>query len=288
MTVTVAKSAGFCFGVKRAVSLVYEEAEKNAKVYTMGPIIHNEIVTSDLARKGVRILDDSLICEEEQSQPDPGATVILRSHGVPRQMARTLEEGGYRVVDATCPFVRKIHQIVSEKSREGLPVIIIGDPKHPEVIGIRGWAEGPCEVIESEKDAEILDFDKNRPVCIVSQTTFNFQKFQELVEIVKSLGYHVIVTDTVCNATHERQAEAMELAKASDVMLVIGGKHSSNTQKLYDICTSQCMRTYFVSSPEDLKGICFRAEDKVGITAGASTPNTIIQEVSLHVRRAEL
>ena len=288
MTITIAKSAGFCFGVKRAVNLVYDEAEKQEEVYTLGPIIHNEIVTEDLRKRGVRILDDDLICKEKGCRPSSGETVILRSHGVTKEMTETLEQQGYRIVDATCPFVSKIHRVVSRKSREGFPVVIIGDPNHPEVIGIKGWAEGPCQVVQSEKDAEMLAFSKEQPLCVVSQTTFNFQKFQELVEIIKRLGYYVIVTDTICSATHERQVEAMELAKASDVMLVVGGKHSSNTQKLYDICSSQCMRTYFVSSTMDLSEIQFRAEDRIGITAGASTPNTLIQEVSLHVRRAEL
>ena len=295
MEITVAKSAGFCFGVKRAVSLVYEETEKREAgemrerpVYTIGPIIHNEIVVNDLRNKGVRVLGDDLKRVEDGEPPEPGSTVIIRSHGIPKEMHENLSRQGLHVVDATCPFVRKIHDIVDEKSREGYAIVIIGDPSHPEVIGIRGWAGSDCYVIMTSDDIAKLKSIKKDRLCIVAQTTFNFRKFQELVEIIGKLGYDVVVMNTICNATRERQIEAMELAGSSDVMLVIGGHNSSNTQKLFDICRSQCGRTWFVSDPDDLRDIHFEAGDKVGITAGASTPNTIIQEVSQHVRRAEL
>ena len=295
MEITVAKSAGFCFGVKRAVSLVYEETEKREAgemrerpVYTIGPIIHNEIVVNDLRNKGVRVLGDDLKRVEDGEPPEPGSTVIIRSHGIPKEMHEKLSWQGLHVVDATCPFVRKIHDIVDEKSREGYAIVIIGDPSHPEVIGIRGWAGSDCYVVMTSDDIRNLKDIKKDRLCIVAQTTFNFRKFQELVEIIGKLGYDVVVMNTICNATRERQIEAMELAGSSDVMLVIGGHNSSNTQKLFDICRSQCGRTWFVSDPDDLRDIHFEARDKVGITAGASTPNTIIQEVSQHVRRAEL
>lgn len=289
MEIRIAESAGFCFGVKRAVNLVYKEAAESERVYTMGPIIHNEHVVEDLAKKGVRIIDDDMICREEGGKPGPGATVIIRSHGVSEEEMQALTSSGYRLIDATCPFVQKIHKIVSKMSGEGCPVIIIGNSSHPEVIGIRGHVRGEdCAVIETEAEARAYRGDFGKTICIVSQTTFNFQKFQELVEIIKTLGYHVVVTNTICSATRERQTEAMELAAASDVMLVIGGSQSSNTQKLYDICCGQCRRTYFVTGPEDLRDLRFQAGDRIGITAGASTPNTIIQEVSQHVRRAEL
>ena len=295
MEITVAKSAGFCFGVKRAVSLVYEETEKREAgemrerpVYTIGPIIHNEIVVNDLRNKGVRVLGDDLKRVEDGEPPEPGSTVIIRSHGIPKEMHEKLSRQGLHVVDATCPFVRKIHDIVDEKSREGCAIVIIGDPSHPEVIGIRGWAGSECYVVMTSDDIRNLKDIKKDRLCIVAQTTFNFRKFQELVEIIGKLGYDVVVMNTICNATRERQIEAMELAGSSDVMLVIGGHNSSNTQKLFDICRSQCGRTWFVSDPDDLRDIHFEARDKVGITAGASTPNTIIQEVSQHVRRAEL
>lgn len=288
MNVEIAKSAGFCFGVSRAVNLVYEQTEHaEGPVYTIGPIIHNEQVVDDLYRKGVRILDEDLLTEDGLS-PEASSTVIIRSHGVTKAVYEKLVSSGCRIVDATCPFVQKIHDIVRKESSCGHPIVIIGNPAHPEVLGIRGWTVGPCAVVSNEEDAERLTLPKDRQVCIVSQTTFNFRKFQELVEIVENLGYSVVVTNTICNATKERQRDSMELAERSDMMIVIGGKNSSNTQKLFDICKSRCSECYYIQTAEDLEGIFFDSTKKIGITAGASTPNSIIQEVSQHVRRAEL
>ena len=287
--VTVAESAGFCFGVKRAVQLVYDEAAKDAgHVYTLGPIIHNEYVVDDLKKKGVGVIDDDLICEDTGEIPPEGSVIIIRSHGVSEEMHNRIRNRGYRVVDATCPFVKKIHTIVRDASLAGYPVIIIGNPDHPEVRGIRGWVSGDCAVIENEEDAKNMLLPKDKKIALVSQTTFNYDKFQELVEIITFLGYHVVVANTICNATRERQKEAMDLAARSDVMIVIGGKHSSNTQKLYDICRSQCANTYYIQDQSDLQNITISSESRVGITAGASTPNTIIQEVSQNVRGTEL
>ncbi|MCR5295178.1 MAG: 4-hydroxy-3-methylbut-2-enyl diphosphate reductase [Lachnospiraceae bacterium] len=289
MEVKVAKTAGFCFGVKRAVKLVYDEiAREGSRVYTMGPIIHNEQVVGDLADKGVHIINDDLFCEEEGRYPGPGDVIIVRSHGVSREMTEKLKRTGARIVSAACPFVTKIHEIVAEKSREGCHVVIIGDPKHPEVEGIRGWASSDCTVIENCEEAQKFHVGNRQKVWIVSQTTFNYEKFQELVEIIKSLGYDIVVTNTICNATKERQIEAMELARNSDAMIVIGGRHSSNTQKLYDICRDQCKNTYYIQTLDDLVTVNFQSESCVGITAGASTPNTIIQEVVSNVRRTKL
>ena len=288
MEVTVAKSAGFCFGVKRAVGLAYEEAaSKSPAVYTLGPIIHNEFVVDDLATKGVHVIDDNLYCEAEKRKPPKGSVIIIRSHGIGRSLYEKIRSEGYRTVDATCPFVQKIHDIVRKKSADGTPVIIIGNPNHPEVCGIRGWGGDDCCVVENAEDVANIPYSKADEICIVSQTTFNFQKFQELVEIIERLGYHIHVTNTICNATRERQEEALELAGRSDAMIVIGGRASSNTQKLYDICRSRCEATYFVQSQDDLKHIKIESDSCVGITAGASTPNNIIQEVSLNVSRTE-
>ncbi len=288
MTVTVAKSAGFCFGVRRAVGMAYAEAEKKKSgVYTLGPLIHNESVVDDLASRGIRIVDEDLFCAEENQTIPAGSTVIVRSHGISEELHQKLHHGGFHVVDATCPFVRKIHDVVKAKSLAGMPVVIIGNPDHPEVHGIQGWVHGESVVIEKPEDIHKISYPKDVEVCVIAQTTFNFHKFQELVEIIKSLGYHVNVTNTICNATKERQEEALLLAGSSDIMIVIGGKASSNTRKLYEICLSRCPATYFVQSPDDLKSVRFTNDCCVGITAGASTPNTIIQEVSLDVRRTE-
>ena len=280
MEVITAKSAGFCFGVKRAVEKVYEVADrKNDPVYTYGPIIHNEEVVKDLEKKGVSVLET----EEELKNLTEG-TVIIRSHGVPRRIYDQIREQGLDYVDVTCPFVLKIHRIVERESKAGRHIVIIGNRTHPEVEGIRGWCEGPSTVIRTKEEAE--DFLKNPPekVCIVSQTTFNYKNFQELVEILAKKRYDRLVLNTICNATNERQAEAAEIAKTVDAMIVIGGRHSSNTQKLFEICSGECKNTYYIQTLADLDSDRFQSIQCVGITAGASTPNKIIEEVSKHVR----
>ena len=280
MEVKTAKSAGFCFGVKRAVEKVYEVAgEKRSGVYTYGSIIHNEEVVGDLEKKGVSVLNS-----EEELKALAEGTVIIRSHGVPRRIYEVLREKGLDYVDVTCPFVLKIHRIVERESRAGRHIVIIGDKDHPEVEGTRGWCEGPSTVIKTREEAEKFLREGHENVCIVSQTTFNYKNFQELVEILAKKRYDRLVLNTICNATNERQAEAAEIAKTVDAMIVIGGKHSSNTQKLFEICKGVCKNTYYIQTLADLDSDSFRSIQCVGITAGASTPNKIIEEVSKHVR----
>ncbi len=288
MKVTIAEHAGFCFGVKRAVQMVYDEVESsNETVYTMGPIIHNEQVTADLAARGVQEIDDSL-CGRDGKPVSRNSTVIVRSHGISRELYDRLNASGMKIVNATCPFVQKIHTIVHQKSQEGYHIIIVGSPEHPEVQGICGWVDGTCTVVQTCEEARSLTSFPSEQLCIVSQTTFNLGKFREIVEIIENLGYHVEVKNTICNATRERQTEALDLARRSDIMIVIGGKSSSNTQKLYEICRRQCENTYYIQTQDDLVTVDFQPDSCVGITAGASTPNNIIQEVSQHVRRTEL
>ena len=277
MTITLADSAGFCFGVKRAVDTVYHLLEdKEKKVYTLGPIIHNEQVVQDLNANGVGV-----VCNpEEISGEDDNATLVIRSHGVSQDVIRRIKEKGLCYEDATCPFVKKIHQTVEEYSAKSYRIIIIGSKDHPEVQGILGWTNGRGTVIETAEEAE--DFSLANPqekICIVSQTTFNYKKFQELVEIFSEKGYDIIAVNTICNATSTRQKEAEELAARSDAMIIIGGKHSSNSRKLYEICKNQCENTFFIQTADDLEGISFDSFASLGITAGASTPNNIIQEV---------
>ena len=274
MKVTLAKNAGFCFGVKRAVDMVYEEAEHGNNVYTWGPIIHNEEVVEDLRKKGVEVLHT---LEELKKLKD--ATVIIRSHGVSKEMYDILEEQGVRIVDATCPFVKKIHNIVKEHSDKGENVVIVGNAKHPEVEGIKGWGQDNVTVIESLEEATTYTPKEGKKTCIVSQTTFNYKKFQDLVEIISKKRYDIIALNTICNATEVRQSEAMQLAKISDAMIVIGGQSSSNTQKLYEICKKECKNTYYIQTLVDLDLDLFQSFRSVGITAGASTPNNIIKEV---------
>ena len=274
MDVKVAKTAGFCFGVKRAVELVEQQAALGKKVYTYGPIIHNEEVTERLAGMGVQIVSG----KEEWSRA-PKGTLIIRSHGVSKQEFEEMQASGHELLDATCPFVKKIHRIVEEQSRNGREIIVIGTESHPEVQGIIGWCNGPVFVVENAEDAENLEENPGKKVCVVAQTTFNSKKFQDLVEIIEKKRYDILVLSTICSATEERQKETRLLAQESEAMVVIGGLHSSNTRKLYEISKQQCVNTYFIQKLSDLDLSLFKSFRSVGITAGASTPNNIIQEV---------
>ena len=286
MEVKVAKTAGFCFGVQRAVDKVYELIDScQDRLFTLGPIIHNEEVVNDLAKKGVRVAS-----EEELKTLPKGSTVVIRSHGVGKKVYDQLKECGLSYVDVTCPFVLKIHRIVEKESKAGSHIVIIGDPDHPEVVGICGWCIGSYTVIRTKQDA--LDFvpPESKNVCIVSQTTFNYNKFKDLVEILSKKRYDntvlniLNILNTICNATEERQREAKNIAGEVDTMLVVGGRHSSNTQKLFEICKKECGNTYYIQTPVDLDSEMFQCSSYVGITAGASTPNKIIEEVQEHVR----
>ena len=274
MEVKLAKTAGFCFGVKRAVDMVYEQSDKDKEVYTYGPIIHNEEVVKELKERGVKIIDN----EEELKKLKKG-TVVIRSHGVRKHIYDICNENNLEIIDATCPFVKKIHRIVEENSAKGNHIVVIGNSSHPEVLGIIGWASGRVTVIENEDEAIDFQVENKKTVCIVSQTTFNYTKFKDLVEIISKKGYDIIVLNTICNATEERQKEAFHLANESDAMIVIGGRNSSNTQKLYGICKKECENTLYIQTLDDLDLNLFKSTSSLGITAGASTPNNIIKEV---------
>ena len=282
MNVELAKTAGFCFGVKRAVDTVYQQIEqyRGEKIFTYGPIIHNEEVIKDLRSHGVEVLND-----EEELKTADADVVVIRSHGVAKYIYDILEERGITCVDATCPFVKKIHKIVAEKSSEGSYIVIVGNGEHPEVQGIRGWAGEQVTVVQTQEDAERFELpDKDQKVCIVAQTTFNYNKFKELVEIISKKRYDIVVLNTICNATKERQTEARQIAARVDAMVVIGDKRSSNTQKLFEICKEECLNTYYIQTLDDLDINQLRSVESVGITAGASTPNKIIEEVQNNVR----
>ncbi|MSR93023.1 4-hydroxy-3-methylbut-2-enyl diphosphate reductase [Clostridiaceae bacterium 68-1-5] len=281
MEIKLAKTAGFCFGVKRAVETVYEEIKKNTdkKIYTYGPIIHNEEVIKELAAMGVEV-----IRSEEELKKITDGIVIIRSHGLPKRVYRKMEESGISYVDATCPFVKKIHTIVSRESAAGAHIVVIGNRTHPEVEGIRGWAGDRVSIIQTREEAE--DFRVEEPagrVCVVAQTTFNYKKFQELVEIIEKKGYDILVLNTICSATRKRQEEAGRIAKSVEAMIVIGDKRSSNTQKLFEICNKECLNTYYIQTLDDLDLNQLGSVETVGITAGASTPKNIIEEVQNNV-----
>ena len=323
LEVVTAKSAGYCFGVSQAVGAAYEEAAKiapdagkkgdtdnaelnagkkgdtgnaasgagaeparagdqNAAVVTFGPIIHNEVVVEDLRRKGVGVVTN---VDEIH-----GGTVIIRSHGVSKEIFDEITRRADRVVDATCTFVKRIHEIVESQSRGGKQIVIIGNHGHAEVEGTMGWCVPPCDkpvVIETHEEAEHFEADPGREICVVAQTTFHGTKFEELVAILRKKGYNVSVNNTICGATRLRQTEARTIAQDADVMIVIGGKGSSNTAKLYEICKAECERTFYVQTVDDLQLTLSENERKIGITAGASTPKNIIEEVQNNVRRTD-
>ena len=281
MEVILAKKAGFCFGVKRAVDLAYAEADRLSEgsaehkaAYTYGPIIHNEEVTRELEEKGVHSIDDL-----DRILELPPSTIIIRSHGIGRKEYEAIKAAGHRIVDATCPFVGNIHKIVQERSSEGDVILIVGDPEHAEVQGIRDWCVNQPFILKSKEEVASLPDFGDRMITVVSQTTFHLKKFEEIVVLLQKKYYNIRVCQTICNATEERQTEAGVLASQVDAMIVIGGRHSSNTQKLVEISRQACGNTYYIQTLNDLDLTAFESVRRVGITAGASTPNKIIKEV---------
>ena len=281
MEIRVAKSAGFCFGVESAVSRVMKLAQTgNKPIYTYGPLIHNEQVEEELAGMGVSVIRSR---EELAALAGSGAVIVIRSHGVGEAVQQEMEALGLTVEDATCPFVKKIHRIVRQAEEEGRRVVILGSPEHPEVAGICGWCSDPA-VVPDAQAAQALDIPADKPLTIVAQTTFPYRDFDNVIEIIKKKGYNVSVVNTICHATRERQSEAESIASHVERMIVIGGRNSSNTQKLYDICKKVCKQTFYIQTLSDLDLNKFRNVRSVGITAGASTPKKLIEEVHESVR----
>lgn len=275
MRVILAKTAGFCFGVDRAVNMAYELANSGARAATLGQLIHNSLVTDDLAAKGVRIISSP-------AEAQRGETVIIRAHGVAAEVYDELKGTGAEICDATCPFVKKIHRIVAENSGEDTEVFIAGDPNHPEVIGIKGHCKGEVNIFNSEAELdEIIKNDgKNydKRIIAVSQTTFSQKVWKICKEKIKKYYTNAKIFDTICFATRERQDEAALISKQSDMMIIIGDRHSSNTAKLKAVCSENC-DTYLVERAAELNTINFSHCATVGVTAGASTPSAIIKEV---------
>ena len=276
MNVTLAKTAGFCFGVNRAVNTVYDLLQKGERVCTLGPIIHNPQLVDELSQKGVRIVNSP---DEAKS----GETLVIRSHGVEKSVIDYCTQNGIKFVDATCTFVSKIHRIVYEKSRDGYVVIIAGDINHQEVKGIVGHSVGDTFVVQDDLELEDL-LRKNgnfaeKNIILVSQTTFNKKVWQKIEKNLKKVCTNAEIFDTICNATAMRQQEAFELSKLNDAVVVIGGKGSSNTAKLFDVCKANCSNTYWVETADELNISDFSNYENVAVVAGASTPAGIIKEV---------
>ena len=275
MRVILAKTAGFCFGVDRAVNMAYELANSDARAATLGQLIHNSLVTDDLAAKGVRIISSP-------AEAQRGETVIIRAHGVAAEVYEELNGTGAEICDATCPFVKKIHRIVAENSGEDTEVFIAGDPNHPEVIGIKGHCKGEVNIFNSEAELDEIirndgkNYDKR--IIAISQTTFSQKVWKNCKEKIKKYYTNAKIFDTICFATRERQDEAALISKQSDMMIIIGDRHSSNTAKLKAVCSENC-DTYLVERAAELNTINFSHCATVGVTAGASTPSAIIKEV---------
>ena len=276
MKIIVAKNAGFCFGVRRAVEAVYDHLDKAEKLYTYGPIIHNPEVVEELKDKGV-------IVEDNIDNIDSG-TVIIRSHGVPEQVYKHMTGKGLNIVDATCPYVKRVHNLVKEYHSQGYAVIIVGEKEHPEVIGINGWCNNEAFIVNDEAEAQKLP--SLHKACIVAQTTMIQKKWDAILKIIHEKVEQPEVFNTICGTTSIRQMEAESIAKMADVMIVIGGKNSSNTKKLYSICKTHCDKTFAVETAKDIDISLFDPGDVVGITAGASTPDWIIKEVIEKMNKA--
>lgn len=276
MKITLAKTAGFCFGVNRAVQSVYDLLEKGERVCTLGPIIHNPQLVEELKQRGVRIV-------ESPDEVEEGETLVIRSHGVEKSVTERAKALNVKTEDATCPFVAKIHGIVAEKGREGYVTLIAGDANHQEVKGIVGHCTGEVYVFSGEEELTKLLSEKEnfaeKNVILVSQTTFNKKIFIKCRNFLKKVCTNAEIFDTICNATSMRQQEARELSEKNDVMVVIGGRHSSNTAKLFDVCREKCGRTYLIETAAELNNVDFDRCGSVGVVAGASTPAGIIKEV---------
>lgn len=268
----MAKSAGFCFGVNNAVRLVNEllETEKSG-LYTYGPIIHNNQVVEQLKSKGVETIEnlDNVI---------NGRHIVIRAHGVIPQIYDSINSKGLILNDATCPYVKKIHNLVKEKNNEGYDIIIVGDKSHPEVVGINGWCSNKASVVDSIYDVDKLEI-KNDRICVVAQTTLSRQKWEKIIEYIENKYGNIEKFDTICSATSTRQNEADDISRKVDMMIIIGGNHSSNTQKLFEICKKNCSQTYKVETSGELPPVDIKKIKKIGISAGASTPDWVIEEV---------
>lgn len=273
-TITVADKAGACFGVERALELVRRTAcEAKGPVHTLGPLIHNPQVVEALSCEGV-----SPVTEPEDAQA--GSTLVMRAHGVTPQIERRAQEAGLITVDATCPYVKKVHVAVARLQKKGYEVLVVGEKGHPEVEGICGHASN-ARVVGSA--AEVASLGIGRRVGLVAQTTLERSVLRSVVGELVGRCEELLVIDTICSATRERQEAAADLASRVDVMIVVGGRSSANTRHLADVCRAQCGRTYHVELADELDGSWFEGVKAVGITAGASTPATQIKEVRARV-----
>ena len=274
MQIIRAKTAGFCFGVDRAVKLTYDLLAQGRKVATLGPLIHNAQVVADLEEKG------AVTCPDIDAVPD-GYEVIIRSHGVTPEVYAQCEARGIPVIDATCPHVAHIHQLVQAYSEDGSAVVIVGEADHPEVVGIAGWAHGAVFILPDAHAAEEADLPER--AMVVAQTTIRRDRFESVLQVLRRRVPNLTERMTICAATSQRQQEAERLSAQADVMVVVGGKNSSNTQKLLETCRLRCKRSILVETPEDVPQNLAKADDRVALTAGASTPQWLLEQVRARI-----
>lgn len=280
MELLLAKNAGFCFGVKNAIDKAINAAEEEGRVFTYGPIIHNESAIKDLESKGINIarnLDD--IHEND--------VVIIRSHGISKKDYENLNAKGARIIDATCLNVKRIHEIVHEKSSEGYKIVIVGDPNHPEVIGVNGWCDGKAIIINDENDCIEETLRGSEKICVVAQTTYNVEKWYSILSLIVKCAKEVIVFNTICSSTKLRQDEAKRLSKEAEAVIIVGGKESSNSRKLYEICKENCTNSLFIENAEELDLNLIKGLNKIALTAGASTPEFIVEKVIEKIKTLE-
>ena len=283
MIVNKARHIGFCFGVKHAVDKANEILCSEEKLYCLGEIIHNKDAIDKLKEKGLIILDS---VEEALKVKD--GKVLIRSHGVGEDVIKALENHNIEYIDATCPRVKKIHKIVQEYSGNGYDIIIIGDENHPEIKGIIGWISGNFYVVKNYQEIENLFINREKKYCLVCQTTFYNNIYKEIVEFLVENDYtNIVMNNTICDATKNRQDACAEIASESDVMLVVGGKSSSNTKKLYELAKKSCDKTFLIENFKEIPYKSIEKNTRIGITAGASTPDWVIEEVIENVRESK-
>lgn len=275
MEITLSKFSGYCYGVKKAVSVADESIDKYEDIYSLGSLIHNKRAVEKLKNKGLKVVDDI----EEKNK-----NIIFRSHGVEKKYYDYANKNNLNVIDTTCIYVKKIHQIVEEKYKDGYEIIIVGSKKHPEVIGINSWSNYKAQFVEEIADTDKLNIDEEKSYAVVFQTTFNIEKYTKIVEILKEKIKNVEIFNTICSATKKRQDFALQLADEVDMMIVIGDTSSSNSKKLYELANEK-VKSIFIEDVTELKEVMFEGVQKLGVTAGASTPDFVIDEVIEYLKK---
>jgi 4-hydroxy-3-methylbut-2-enyl diphosphate reductase len=275
MEIILSKFSGYCYGVKKAVSVADESIDKYEDIYSLGSLIHNKRAVEKLKNKGLKVVDDI----EEKNK-----NIIFRSHGVEKKYYDYANKNNLNVIDTTCIYVKKIHQIVEEKYKDGYEIIIVGSKKHPEVIGINSWSNYKAQFVEEIADTDKLNIDEEKSYAVVFQTTFNIEKYTKIVEILKEKIKNVEIFNTICSATKKRQDFALQLADEVDMMIVIGDTSSSNSKKLYELANEK-VKSIFIEDVAELEEVMFEGVQKVGVTAGASTPDFVIDEVIEYLKK---